>query len=215
MAPAAVLVAGDVFDRPEPPHSALVALAQGLQSLRETLPDTPVLMAAGARDTPPGPADPGPLGAFDTLAGVEAVTTTTRVRALLTVESERRPRSPPIHSPRTQACGRTEPGCAMGMCSWVMDPWTMRKVRFSHWTRVIGIMWRLGTNIFDARGPARRPLLRRTRACRGYALGGGRRREGFFDVRSRVRAGSLSPDPRSPGRIAGTDPRSSRIGPSG
>ena len=78
IAPAAVLVAGDVFDRPEPPHSALVALAQGLQALREALPDVPVLMAAGARDTPPGPADPGPLGAFDTLAGVEAVTATTR-----------------------------------------------------------------------------------------------------------------------------------------
>ncbi len=78
IAPAAVLVAGDVFERPEPPHSALVALAQGLQSLREALPDMPVLMAAGARDTPAGPADPGPLGAFDTLAGVEAVTATTR-----------------------------------------------------------------------------------------------------------------------------------------
>ena len=78
IAPAVVLVAGDVFDRPEPPHSALVALAQGLQSLREALPDTPVLMAAGARDTPPGPADLGPLSAFDTWAGVEAVTATTR-----------------------------------------------------------------------------------------------------------------------------------------
>ena len=54
IAPSAVLVSGDVFDRPEPPHSALVALAQGLQSLREKLPDTPVLMVAGARDTPPG-----------------------------------------------------------------------------------------------------------------------------------------------------------------
>jgi len=78
IAPSAVLVSGDVFDRPEPPHSALVALAQGLQSLREKLPDTPVLMVAGARDTPPGRADPGPLGAFDTLTGVEAVTATTR-----------------------------------------------------------------------------------------------------------------------------------------
>ncbi len=78
IAPAVILVAGDVFDRPEPPHSALVALAQGLQSLREALPETPVLMAAGARDTPAGPADPGPLGAFDTLGGVEAVTATTR-----------------------------------------------------------------------------------------------------------------------------------------
>ncbi len=78
IAPGAVLIAGDVFDRPEPPHSALVALAQGLQTLRDALPDTPVLMAAGARDTPAGPADPGPLGTFDTLAGVEAVTATTR-----------------------------------------------------------------------------------------------------------------------------------------
>ena len=78
IAPSAVLIAGDVFDRPEPPHSALVALAQGLRSLREGLPDTPVLMAAGARDTPAGPADPGPLGTFDTLTGVEAVTATTR-----------------------------------------------------------------------------------------------------------------------------------------
>jgi len=78
IAPSALLVAGDVFDRPEPPHSAQVALAHGLQSLREALPDMPVLMTAGARDTPAGPADPGPLAAFDTLAGVEAVTGTTR-----------------------------------------------------------------------------------------------------------------------------------------
>lgn len=78
VAPSAVVVAGDVFDRPEPPHSALVTLAQGLQALREALPETPVLMAAGARDTPAGPSDPGPLAAFDTLPGVEAVTGTTR-----------------------------------------------------------------------------------------------------------------------------------------
>ncbi len=76
--PAAVMVAGDVFDRPEPPHSALVALAQGLQALREALPKTPVLLAAGARDTPAPLADPGPLAAFDTMASVEAVTGTTR-----------------------------------------------------------------------------------------------------------------------------------------
>ena len=76
--PAAVVVAGDVFDRPEPPHSALVALAQGLQALREALPDTPVLFAAGARDTPAPAADPGPLATFDTMAAVEAVTGTTR-----------------------------------------------------------------------------------------------------------------------------------------
>ena len=78
LGPAAVLVAGDVFDRPEPPHSALVALAQGLQALRQALPDTPVLLAAGARDTPASVADPGPLATFDTMAAVEAVTGTTR-----------------------------------------------------------------------------------------------------------------------------------------
>ena len=78
LSPAAVVVAGDVFDRPEPPHSALVALAQGLQTLREALPDTPVLLAAGARDTPAPVADPGPLATFDTMAAVEAVTGTTR-----------------------------------------------------------------------------------------------------------------------------------------
>lgn len=76
--PAAVVVAGDVFDRPEPPHSALVALAQGLQALRVALPDTPVLMVAGARDTPAPVADPGPLATFDTMSSVEAVTGTTR-----------------------------------------------------------------------------------------------------------------------------------------
>ena len=78
LGPAAVVVAGDVFDRPEPPHSALVALAQGLQALREALPDTPVLLAAGARDTPAPVADPGPLATFDTMAAVEAVTGTMR-----------------------------------------------------------------------------------------------------------------------------------------
>jgi len=76
--PTALVVAGDVFDRPEPPHSALVALAKGLQALRDALPDTPVLLVAGARDTPAPVADPGPLGTFDTLAAVEAVTRTTR-----------------------------------------------------------------------------------------------------------------------------------------
>ncbi len=76
--PAAIILAGDVFDRPEPPHSALVALAQGLRALREALPEAPVLLVAGARDTPAPVADPGPLATFDTMAAVEAVTGTTR-----------------------------------------------------------------------------------------------------------------------------------------
>ncbi|MCH7991986.1 MAG: metallophosphoesterase, partial [Gemmatimonadetes bacterium] len=38
--PDVVVVAGDVFDRPDPPASAVVALARGLETLRVALPDT-------------------------------------------------------------------------------------------------------------------------------------------------------------------------------
>lgn len=67
----AVLIAGDVFDRPDPPSSALVALARGLETLRQRLPDAPVLIAAGPRDTP-RQGGGGVLAALDTLPGVEA-----------------------------------------------------------------------------------------------------------------------------------------------
>lgn len=76
--PDAVLVAGDVFDGPEPTARALVALARGLEKLRSALPDTPVLMAAGARDTPRAWGDPGALAALDTFTNVEAATGTPR-----------------------------------------------------------------------------------------------------------------------------------------
>jgi DNA repair exonuclease SbcCD nuclease subunit len=70
--PDAVLIAGDVFDRPDPPSSALVPHARGVELLRESLPGAPVLIAAGPRDASLDRADPGLLAALDTVPGVEA-----------------------------------------------------------------------------------------------------------------------------------------------
>ncbi|MEX2465635.1 MAG: metallophosphoesterase [Gemmatimonadota bacterium] len=76
--PQVVVVAGDVFDRPDPPAGAVVALARGLELLRASLPDTPVLMVAGPRDTPRRSGDPGALAVLDTFSNVEAATNLTR-----------------------------------------------------------------------------------------------------------------------------------------
>jgi len=76
--PDVVVVAGDVFDRPDPPASAVVALARGLETLRVALPETPVLMVAGPRDTPRRPGDPGALAVLDTFPNVEAAAGLTR-----------------------------------------------------------------------------------------------------------------------------------------
>lgn len=76
--PDVVVVAGDVFDRPDPPASAVVALARGLETLRVALPETPVLMVAGPRDTSRRPGDPGALAVLDTFPNVEAATGLTR-----------------------------------------------------------------------------------------------------------------------------------------
>jgi hypothetical protein len=72
--PKVVVIAGDVFDRPDPPAGAVVALARGLEIMRAALPETPVLMVAGPRDTPRREGDPGALAAFDTFPNVEAAT---------------------------------------------------------------------------------------------------------------------------------------------
>lgn len=72
--PDVVVIAGDVFDRPDPPAGAIVALARGLEVLRAALPDAPVLLVAGPRDTPRRQGDPGALAAFDTFPNVEAAT---------------------------------------------------------------------------------------------------------------------------------------------
>jgi len=71
-APDLVLLSGDVFDRPDPPNTAYLALQRGLGILRAHLPGTQVLAIAGERDTPKSPGDPGPLAVLDGLPGVEA-----------------------------------------------------------------------------------------------------------------------------------------------
>lgn len=76
--PDLVLIAGDVFDRPDPRPRAVVALARGLEVFRASIPETPVIMVAGPRDTPRRPGDPGALGVFDTFPNVEAATGLTR-----------------------------------------------------------------------------------------------------------------------------------------
>jgi exonuclease SbcD len=76
--PDVVVVAGDVFDRPDPPASAVVALARGLESMSTALPDTRILMVAGPRDTPRRSGDPGALAVLDTLSNVDAVTARTQ-----------------------------------------------------------------------------------------------------------------------------------------
>lgn len=78
LAPRLVLVAGDVFDRPDPPAGAVVSLARGLEVLRSSLPETPVLMIAGPRDTPRRAGDPGALAVLDTFPNVEAAAGLTR-----------------------------------------------------------------------------------------------------------------------------------------
>ncbi len=72
--PDLILLVGDIFDRPDPPPGALVALAQGLESIRSAIPATQVFMVAGARDTPRPMTDPGALAALDPFPNVEAVT---------------------------------------------------------------------------------------------------------------------------------------------
>ncbi len=72
--PDLVLLVGDIFDRPDPPPSALVALAQGLEALRNAIPSTQIFMVAGARDTARPMTDPGALAALDPFPNVEAVT---------------------------------------------------------------------------------------------------------------------------------------------
>jgi DNA repair exonuclease SbcCD nuclease subunit len=78
LSPRLVLIAGDVFDRPDPPHSAMVTLARGLERLRNAIPGVHVCLVAGTRDTPSEPDDPGALAAVDTLPSVDAVTSEVR-----------------------------------------------------------------------------------------------------------------------------------------
>ncbi|MEJ2538906.1 MAG: DNA repair exonuclease [Gemmatimonadota bacterium] len=81
-APDLVLISGDVFDRPDPPPGALVALTRGLEALHSRLPETRVLMVAGARDTPRREEDPGALAALDAFPNVDAASSRARTVVL-------------------------------------------------------------------------------------------------------------------------------------
>ncbi len=72
LGPELILITGDVFDYPDPPSSAVLTLFRGLRLLRSKLPQAPVLVIAGARDTPRNPGIPGPVSVLDTLPGIEA-----------------------------------------------------------------------------------------------------------------------------------------------
>jgi len=78
VSPDVILIAGDLFDRLDPPPAALVTLTRGLASVRKALPATPVLITAGPRDLPPRSEEPGVLGAIDTLPGVAVAMDTPR-----------------------------------------------------------------------------------------------------------------------------------------
>lgn len=76
--PDLVVITGDVFDRPDPSPAALVTLTRGIEALRLELPQTPVHLVAGARDTPRRAGDSGALVALDTFPNVEAATSIPR-----------------------------------------------------------------------------------------------------------------------------------------
>lgn len=78
VSPDLVVITGDVFDRPDPSPAALVSLTRGLESLRSALPDAPVHLVAGARDTPRRTGDNGALAAMDAFPHVEAATSIPR-----------------------------------------------------------------------------------------------------------------------------------------
>jgi DNA repair protein SbcD/Mre11 len=72
LGPDLILITGDLFDRPDPPSTALLTLFRGMDTLRRRLPRVPILVIAGERDTPGNPADPGPVAVLDALPGIEA-----------------------------------------------------------------------------------------------------------------------------------------------
>lgn len=76
--PALVVITGDVFDRPDPSAQALVTLTRGIEALSTALPETPVHLVAGARDTPRRVGDSGALAALDAFPNVEAATSIPR-----------------------------------------------------------------------------------------------------------------------------------------
>jgi DNA repair protein SbcD/Mre11 len=85
LAPDLVVLSGDLFDRPDPPSTAFLALTRGIRRLQDLLPGVPVFAIAGECDTPLAPGDPGPVAVLDAVPGVEAAAGAPRsvhVRAL-------------------------------------------------------------------------------------------------------------------------------------
>lgn len=76
--PDLILVAGDVFDRRDPSPAALVALTRGLDVLGTEMPETPVLVIAGARDTSSRLEASDALAALDSFPLVETATLAAR-----------------------------------------------------------------------------------------------------------------------------------------
>jgi len=78
LGPDLVVIAGDVFDRADPSPAALLALTRGVWSLRSRLPEAPVVLVAGARDTPLLPGDAGALSVMEAVPGVHTASRAAR-----------------------------------------------------------------------------------------------------------------------------------------
>lgn len=78
LGPELLVIAGDVFDRPDVPAPPIAVFSRGVRKLRESLPGVVIAIAAGARDTPLDPERHGPLSVVAALESVEVATTSVR-----------------------------------------------------------------------------------------------------------------------------------------
>ncbi len=69
--PDVVVVAGDLFDRPGVTAPPIAAFSRAAAQFHGRLPEVPILVAAGSRDTPLDVERPGPLAVVGALPGVE------------------------------------------------------------------------------------------------------------------------------------------------
>ncbi len=76
--PSIVVIAGDVFDHPNVPAPPIAAFTSILNQFQSRLPDTPVVLVAGARDTPLDRERLGPIAVIGSLPGVFAATRRSR-----------------------------------------------------------------------------------------------------------------------------------------
>lgn len=153
IAPDLILVAGDVFDRRDPSPAALVALTRGLDVLGTALPETPVVMIAGARDTPSRRDTPGALAALDSFPLVE--TATSMARSVLLKGGSVHVRMMPHGAARSGSSVASEPdpdadwnillayarvvgGRSSGSTSVRSDPWDYVALGSVHTAREVG-----------------------------------------------------------------------------